>query len=253
MMEKVAVALERVPETLLWTLYHRAVEARRPDAVLHDPMAVELVDRIDFPFRERFGTGEDFSQWQALRARCFDDALRRFIAAHPTGTVVALGAGLETQFWRVDDGSVRWLTVDLPKVIGLRQRLLPKSDRLRTVGTSALDPSWMDEVDDYAGVLITAQGLLMYLEPEEGAGCRTLPSCGRPASRVVEVWCTDGCCRSRASHLCSGGCSSRCWRLVSPSHPSRRRERMTPKAMRQAMKMAIRITPMWLMCMSALL
>jgi O-methyltransferase involved in polyketide biosynthesis len=167
MMEKVAVALERVPETLLWTLYHRAVEARRPDAVLHDPMAVELVDRIDFPFRERFGTGEDFSQWQALRARCFDDALRRFIAAHPTGTVVALGEGLETQFWRVDDGSFRWLTIDLPEVIALRQKLLPESDRLRAVGTSALDPGWMDEVDDYAGVLITAQGLLMYLEPEE--------------------------------------------------------------------------------------
>lgn len=57
----VAVELERVPETLLWTLYHRAVEARRPDAVLRDPMAVELVDLIDFPFRERFGAGEGFS------------------------------------------------------------------------------------------------------------------------------------------------------------------------------------------------
>jgi O-methyltransferase involved in polyketide biosynthesis len=32
--------LEGVPETLLWTLYHRALEARRPDAVLHDPLAV---------------------------------------------------------------------------------------------------------------------------------------------------------------------------------------------------------------------
>ena len=63
------VELDRVPETLLWTLYHRAVEARRPDAVLRDPMAVELVERIEFPFEERFGSGERFSQWQALRAR----------------------------------------------------------------------------------------------------------------------------------------------------------------------------------------
>jgi len=37
--------LKGVPETLLWTLYHRALEARRPDAVLHDPLAVALVDR----------------------------------------------------------------------------------------------------------------------------------------------------------------------------------------------------------------
>ena len=70
--EQVAVELARVPETMLWTLYHRAVEARRADAVLDDPKAVELVERIDYPFRERFGSGEGFSQWQALRARCFD-------------------------------------------------------------------------------------------------------------------------------------------------------------------------------------
>jgi O-methyltransferase involved in polyketide biosynthesis len=43
-----------VPETALWTLHRRAVEARRPDAILRDPLAVELVERIDHPFAERF-------------------------------------------------------------------------------------------------------------------------------------------------------------------------------------------------------
>lgn len=95
-----------MPETLLWNLYHRAVEARRPGAVLHDPRAVELVDAIDYPFEARFGAGAR-AQWQALRARCFDDAVRRFLRDHPDGSVVALGEGLETQFWRVDDGRVR--------------------------------------------------------------------------------------------------------------------------------------------------
>jgi O-methyltransferase involved in polyketide biosynthesis len=52
-MEMVAVELDRVPETLLWTLYHRVTEARRPDAVLRDPPAVDLVERIEFPFEER--------------------------------------------------------------------------------------------------------------------------------------------------------------------------------------------------------
>jgi len=49
------VALDAVPETLLWNLYHRAAEARRPDTVLPDPRAVELVDTMDFPFAARFG------------------------------------------------------------------------------------------------------------------------------------------------------------------------------------------------------
>jgi hypothetical protein len=88
--ERLQVDLGGVPETLLWTLYHRAVEARRADAVLHDPMAVDLVERIDYPFEQRFGTG-GLGQWQALRVRCFDREIRRFLAAHPDGTVVALG------------------------------------------------------------------------------------------------------------------------------------------------------------------
>jgi len=166
-MAKLAVELERVPETLLWTLYHRAVEARRPNAVIDDPLAVELVERIGFPFHERFGDGERFSQWQALRARCFDAAVRRFLADHPAGTVVALGEGLETQFWRVDDGRVHWLTVDLPEVVELRQQLLPADSRMRAIAGSALDPSWMDDVDDSPGVMVTAQGLLMYFAPED--------------------------------------------------------------------------------------
>jgi len=169
-MERVAVQLERVPETLLWTLHHRAVEARRADAVLHDPVAVELLERIDYPFEARFGSGERLSQWQALRARCFDNAVRRFLADHPDGTVVALGEGLETQFWRVDNERVHWLTVDLPEVVELRRRLLPENRRLRSIGCSALEPSWLAEVDTTGGVLATAQGLLMCLTPDEARG-----------------------------------------------------------------------------------
>ena len=160
--------LEDVPETLLWTLYHRALEARRADAVLDDPKAVELVEAIDYPFEERFGSGTGGqAQWQALRVRCFDLEVERFLAAHPDGTVVALGEGLETQFWRVDNGRVRWLTVDLPDAVGVRRRLLPGTPRNRVLARSALDPSWMAEVDASRGVLLTAQGVLMYFEYDE--------------------------------------------------------------------------------------
>ena len=166
------VQLTGVPETMLWTLYYRATEARRPDAVIHDPKAVELVDAIDYPFEDRFGRAVEWqAQWQGLRARRFDTEVRRFLREHPGGTVVALGEGLETQFWRVDDGRVRWLTVDLPESADVRTRLLaPESERQRLFAGSALDDAWMDEVDAAAGVLITAQGLLMYLQPEESRG-----------------------------------------------------------------------------------
>ncbi|MCP2340734.1 class I SAM-dependent methyltransferase [Actinomadura rupiterrae] len=164
------VQLTGVSETLLWTLYHRAAEARRDDALLHDPKDVQLVDTIDYPF-ERFGGGGSLAQWQALRVLAFDIAVRRFMDEHPGGTVVALGEGLETQFWRVDDGRVRWLTVDLPETLDVRRELLPDDPpRRRSVARSALDLTWMDEVPEGEPVLVTAQGLLMYLRPPEVRG-----------------------------------------------------------------------------------
>ncbi|MEU5639630.1 class I SAM-dependent methyltransferase [Streptomyces milbemycinicus] len=166
--DKVTVRLSPVPETLLWNLYHRAYEARQPRTVLHDPKAIELVDRLDFPFEETFGPPHPLlAQGQALRVRSFDAAVQSFLADHPTGTVVNLAEGLETQFWRIDNGRARWLGVELPETAELRLALLPDTERRRTLAQSVLDLSWMDEVDTEGGVLLTAQGLLMYLRPPQ--------------------------------------------------------------------------------------
>ncbi len=159
--------LDAVPETALWTLYHRALEARRPDTLLPDPKAVELVDRLDYPFEQRFGSGALQAQLQALRVACFDREVADFLARKPRGTVVCLGEGLETQYWRVDNGRARWLSVDLPESVALRQELLPPGPRQRYLAADATDLGWADEVDRDHGVLITAQGLLMYLPPPQ--------------------------------------------------------------------------------------
>ena len=66
-----------------------------------------------------------------------DAALRRVLAGVPDATVVALGEGFETQFWRVDDGRLRWLALDLPEVVAVRREVLPDGPRNRTLAGSA--------------------------------------------------------------------------------------------------------------------
>jgi O-methyltransferase involved in polyketide biosynthesis len=172
--KKVDALLTGVSETALLTLQVRANEARRPDSIIDDPMAVELVDSIAFDFA-KFG----FSRRQdmALRALAFDDATRRYLLAHPAATVVALAEGLQTSFYRLEASGVsdefHWLTVDLAPMTELRSKLLPPSDRVTVCAQSALDYSWMDRVDDANGVFITAEGLLMYLQPTEAMGLIT--------------------------------------------------------------------------------
>jgi O-methyltransferase involved in polyketide biosynthesis len=70
----------------------------------------------------------------------------------------------------IPDGEFRWLTVDLPAVVEVRTRLLPTSPRVSVCAQSALDYGWMDSVDASGGVFITAEGLLMYLQPEQALG-----------------------------------------------------------------------------------
>ena len=81
--------------------------------------------------------------------------------------MVALGEGLETQFWRVDNGRVRWLSVDLPATLELRRRVLPEGPRQASFAGSALDLGWLAQLDPAAPVLVTAQGLLMYFQRDE--------------------------------------------------------------------------------------
>jgi O-methyltransferase involved in polyketide biosynthesis len=165
-----ASALTGVSETALLTLRSRATEARRPDTIIEDPVAVELMDAIDYDF-SRFGPSR---QDMALRALAFDKSAKRYLGAHPAATVVALAEGLQTSFWRLDGSGVghefHWLTVDLPPIVELRRRLLPASPRISIRAQSALDYSWMDDVDATRGVFITAEGLLMYLQPEQALG-----------------------------------------------------------------------------------
>jgi O-methyltransferase involved in polyketide biosynthesis len=160
--------LDGVPETALWTLWFRSVAASGEHPFLDDPLAIEVVEKLDYPFAERFGQlFPAHARIQALRVRTFDLAVQEFLTSHPDGTVVALGEGLETQFWRVDNGAVRWLTVDLPQSVALRRALLPAHERQQVFAGSALDPAWLDLVDPDRGVLVTAQGLLMYLPPDD--------------------------------------------------------------------------------------
>jgi O-methyltransferase involved in polyketide biosynthesis len=159
--DRVVPGLGGVSETMLWSLHNRACEAKRDDGILVDPDSVTIHTAMDYDFARHFG---EPGGSLAMRAAAIDGALRLWLETHPDGLVVSLGEGLETQARRVDNGRMRWLSVDLPEAIRLRERFLPQTDRFRHLSISALDAAWMDAVDASSGVIIVAQGLLMYLD-----------------------------------------------------------------------------------------
>jgi len=157
-------ALRRISRTLLLPLAFRAAEdSRQPHPLVRDAWAARLVERIDFDFGAL--AAHDFAQVATvLRVREFDRRVREFLRRHPGATVVNLGCGLDTRFFRVDDGALRWFDLDLPEVVALRRRLLPEPSRTRCLAADALDPGWMDRIPGGGPLLFLAEGLFPYLE-----------------------------------------------------------------------------------------
>ena len=169
--------LNAVSRTLMIPLYIRAMESRRPDAIVRDPKAVELVSQLDYDFSS-IQRRKDEQVSFLLRMREFDRLARVFLAEHPAGVIVDLGCGLDTRFERIDNGQVEWYGLDLPEVIELRQELLKETPRSHFIGCSVLDFSWMGEITrpdalrSQAGergqpgwpIRFLAEAMLVYLE-----------------------------------------------------------------------------------------
>ena len=165
--------LSGVSETALMTLNGRAHQAGLPDAIIDDPMAITLRDSFDVDFTKFGRQGQEM----ALRSLAVDQCALAYLRRHPKATIVALAEGFQTSFWRLDKAvanpQFRWVSVDLPPVIELREQLLPPSPRITNLAQSALDYSWIDRIDGTDGVFITAEGLLMYLQPDQSMGLIT--------------------------------------------------------------------------------
>lgn len=154
--------------TNLATLYGRALDARADHPVLADPTAEDTVRQIDYDFGKfKIGKAEAFSI--ASRGKVFDRVVRDFIAANDECTVVHLGAGMDSRVFRIDPpATVRWFDVDFPDVIDLRRQVYPERHDTTMLGASVTEPGWLAEVPADRPTLVVAEGLTMYLAPDDG-------------------------------------------------------------------------------------
>ena len=176
-----AEKLSGVPETMLITLWAKAVETARPDAILRDPKAVEMMQKIDYDFT-KFRGGTMSQVGCCVRAELIDRETLDFLRTHPDAVVIQLGAGIDARYDRLGRPAVtHWYDLDLPEAIDLRRRLLPETERNTYLPLSLFDYSWIDTVRAHSRpVLIILEGVLMYFTPEEvralfDALCSRLP------------------------------------------------------------------------------
>lgn len=157
------VVLSEVQETLLMPLWARALQSRRRFRLLDDPKAVEVAAAIDYDF-SKFERSMQTEIGCVLRAMQFDSWVKDFLARHRQGTIVDVGAGLNSRFERTDNGGARFFELDLPEAMAVRKQFFEESDRRTHITGSVLDSGWIDQVRATGGpYMIVVEGVLMYL------------------------------------------------------------------------------------------
>ena len=172
MKEKVNVT--GVPETMVQTLYARAKETKKQNAKIKDEIAVELVEKLDYDFSK---ADKDSAMTYGVIARTIvlDRMVRQYLENHENTVVVNIACGLDTRCYRMKGKYLRWYNVDLPETMKIRRQFLPETMKIRSqfltetdpvyqIAKSAMDDSYIDDIDYHGkNILVIIEGLTMYL------------------------------------------------------------------------------------------
>ncbi len=172
-MEKFKVESGTVQETLMMPLYGRVYCEEHFSKTFPNKAAKRTSEKVDYDFGRIRSSELNMVVW-GLRARMLQDAVKDYLMAHPKATIINLGCGLDLSFEEIDNGTCRFINMDLPDVIAAREMIVSCREREFNLPADLMDFSWMEKVrgepynvnvDD--GVYIISGGVLMYFHTEQ--------------------------------------------------------------------------------------
>lgn len=184
------VNLQGIEETMLIPLWARTYETTSIEKpLLKDPLAVKMVALIDYDFT-KFMHAKYSQAGVAVRSAIFDREVRAFLRENPKTICINIGCGLDTRFYRVDNGIIHWYDIDLPEAMKVRDKLLlPVNERVHEIAASIFDEAWVKQVKKNGyKVLFIVEGISMYFEKEQMQRLFSLLSRNFPESfMLIEV------------------------------------------------------------------
>ena len=154
------------------SLRSHIIESQKKNPIINDPMAKYCLDKLyslasekdrELLFDRKLPLA--LTNSQALRARKYDEIANEFISINPGCTVVNLGCGFDTRYWRLKNKNCEYIELDLPELIEIKKDILKEQLSYKLISCSVLDASWIDTVTKRGNnnILILAEGLFMYL------------------------------------------------------------------------------------------
>lgn len=170
MNDKITITKGTVQETLVFPVYGRFVANSNYPSIFRDTSAKAVMDKVDYDFKSAdMGHGGMPSIIYGIRHEVLVKAARDFLKEYPDGIIVNLGCGLDTSFDFIDNGRCRYVNLDLPDVIKLREKLFEPHERQMNLPHDAFDHSWMGKIGAGANdhVYIISGGVFYYFSRED--------------------------------------------------------------------------------------
>ena len=110
---------------------------------------------------------------------------RAYLETHPGAAVVNIGCGLDMLAEDLSGHECTIYNLDLPDVIELRHRWVPKADNEIDLPYSATNHEWLTQVSGKKGVIAVSMGVFYYLPIPEVAALIDAFGQAFPGSRLV--------------------------------------------------------------------
>lgn len=158
------IDLEGIQQTLLMPLWGRAKLSKEKNAFFVDLKAIDIIEKINYDFTKIDKNIPYIGHIVTIvRAKMIDNTINEFLLKHSKATIINLGAGLDTTFYRIDNKLLYWYDIDLPEVINLRKSIIPETERSHYIAESIFDMQWTKYISNRNdGILFISAGVLEY-------------------------------------------------------------------------------------------
>lgn len=161
------ILLTQEKETLLIPLYGKAIESKKPSPIIMDTKAMDMIHQIDYDF-SALKIPEKTNLMMCLRASLMDDLTKDFLSQNKDSTVLHLGCGLDSRYYRIQDNNVDWYDIDFKVVIDLRKLFFEETSNYHMISSSVTDEDWIERLPSRnSHTIVVAEGLFMYLKEDD--------------------------------------------------------------------------------------
>lgn len=152
-----------IPADLLQPLWLRSRESLNDDHLVYDPIAASACSRCQLAPECLSGDVHQKQLLHVTMTKLCDEQVSKFLQRYPDGWIVNLGAGLDTRFYRVDNGRCHWVELDTNENLLWREKLFHKSERYKLLQGSVIDLTWLEqlEIPDGAPVMVVCEQALL--------------------------------------------------------------------------------------------